>query len=149
MRRTVHFRDYDDVVSDARSLLTAGYERTGQWGLGQICAHLATTMEMSLDGFPSLMPWPVRLVARWFVLGKVLRHQVFRRRVTAPAYLAPPDAADDEAGLERLSAAIARLKGHSGAMQPSPVFGRLSPAEWRAVHLWHSEHHLSFLRHRA
>ena len=25
------------------------------------------------------------------------------------------------------------------------VFGRLSPAQWREVHLWHCEHHLSFL----
>jgi hypothetical protein len=101
---------------------------------------------MSLDGFPSLMPWPVRVLARGFALQKVLRHEPFRRTAAAPAYLLPPDSNDDRAGIERLRAAVERLKSHAGEMQPSPVFGPLSPEEWREVHLWHCEHHFSFLR---
>jgi uncharacterized protein DUF1569 len=146
MRRSLHFHNYDEVLADADALLAKGYARAGHWGLGQVCNHLAATMEKSLDGFPSLMPWPVRVVARWFVLKKVLRHEPFRRTVSAPAYLLPPDSDDDRAGLERLRSVVARLKAHVGELRPSPVFGRLSAEEWREVHLWHCEHHLSFLR---
>jgi hypothetical protein len=146
MRRTLHFHNYDEVLADAGALSAHGYERAGQWGLGQICHHLAAAMEQSLDGFPSLLPWPVRLVARWFVLKKVLRHDPFRRTVAAPVYLLPPDTNDDPSGLARLRVAIDRLKGHAGELHPSPVFGRLSPEQWREVHLWHCEHHFGFLR---
>jgi hypothetical protein len=87
----------------------------------------------------------VRLVARWFVLPRVLRHRVFRRRFPAPPFLQPPGQADDRDGLDRLRAVIDRLKGRAGPMQPSPGFGRLTAVQWRQVHLWHSEHHLSLL----
>jgi hypothetical protein len=145
MKRTLTFRSYDDVLADAGNLAANGYERTGSWGLGQTCEHLARTMECSLDGFPSKAPWPVRLIARWFVLGRILKHRPLNRRFPAPNYLQPADAAEDRAGLERLTAAIQRLKGHSGTMHEHPVFGRVSPGEWREIHLWHSEHHIGFL----
>jgi hypothetical protein len=144
-RREVRFGDYDAVLADAEALLAGGYARAGSWTLGQAAHHLAAIMEGSLDGFPSRLPWPVRLVARWFVLGRILRHRVFRRRVPAPAFSLPPAGADDREGLARLRSAIARLQAHQGELQPSPVFGRLTPAQWREVHLWHCEHHLSFL----
>jgi hypothetical protein len=144
-RRTLRLPTYDAVLADAESLLASGYDRAGTWSLGQACHHLAAAMERSLDGFPSRLPWPVRLLARWFVLGRMLRHRVFRRTIAAPPYMQPPAAADDRAGLGRLRAAVERLKGHAGPLQPSPIFGRLSPEQWREVHLWHCEHHLSFL----
>ena len=49
----------------------------------------------------------------------------------------------------RLRAVVERFKGHSGPLHPSPAFGRLTPEQWREVHLWHCEHHLSFLLPRA
>lgn len=145
MKRTLTFRSYDDVLAEADALSTGGYAKTGQWGLGQMCEHLAKTMERSLDGFPSRLPWPMRLVARTFVLGGILKHRPFNRRFPAPKYLEPAGSPDDSAGLVRLKAAIGRLKAHSGPMQPHPVFGNVTPEQWREIHLWHSEHHLSFL----
>jgi hypothetical protein len=146
-RRDLRLHSYDDALADAEALLALGYDRAGNWGLGQACQHLAASMEMSLDGFPSRFPWPVRVVARWFVLGKILKHRVFRRRFPAPKYMQPP-AVEDRVGLERLRAAVGRLKAQAGPMRPSPIFGRLTPEQWREVHLWHCEHHLSFLRPR-
>src|SRR5262249_26306599 len=125
-RRTLRLADYDAILREAEALLRAGYERAGNWGLGQVCDHLATIMEMSLDGVPGRFPWPVRLVARWLFLPRILRHRVFRRRFPAPAFALPADSADDARGVLRLRAALARLKGHAGQMQPSPAFGRLS-----------------------
>jgi hypothetical protein len=144
-RRALRLHSYDTVLAEAAALLASGYDRAGSWGLGQVCHHLAAVMERSLDGFPSRFPWPVRLAARWFVLGRVLKHRVFRRRFPALPFLQPPAVADDREGLDRLRAVIDRLKGHTGEMQPSPVFGWLSVEQWREVHLWHCEHHLSFL----
>ena len=148
-RRTLCFPDFDAVLADATSLAASGYDRAGGWCLAQICHHLAASMEMTLDGFPWRMPWPVRLASRWLFLGTILRRGVIRLRLPSPAYLLPPDSRDDRAALARLGSAVARLRGCSGSMQPSPAFGRLSPEEWRELHLWHCEHHLSFLRARA
>jgi Protein of unknown function (DUF1569) len=147
MRRPLRFHSYDDVWADAKALTTSGYERAGSWSLGQVCDHLARTMELSLDGFPSMFPWPVRLAARWFVLGKVMKHRPYRRQFRAPSYLLPATD-EDQAGLEQLRKAIDRLKNHAGEMWPHPVFGQLTPNEWQELHLWHCEHHFSFLHPR-
>ena len=148
-RRQLRFDRYEDVLQEAERLAAAGYDRVGNWGLGQACEHLATVMGMSLDGFPGRMPWPVRLAARWLVMKRLLRHEVFRRRVPAPSFLRPKDSLDDRAALERLRAAVTRLQAHQGEMKPSPIFGRLTPEEWREIHLWHCEHHFSFLLPKA
>ncbi len=144
-RRAIRFHRYDDILAEANRLLSSGYERVGNWSLAQICQHLAIIMEMSLDGFDYLFPWPMRAVARWFILRKVLRHDVFRGRYKAPKNVQPPETSDDPAGIARLQRALERLNAHTGPMKPSPVFGDLTPEEWREVHLWHAEHHFSFL----
>jgi hypothetical protein len=144
-RRTLRFHDFDAVLADATALLGSGYHRVGKWGLGEMAEHLARVMELSLDGFPSLFPWPMRLAARWFALGSMLRHRPFRMTFAAPPYLQPAPGSDDRAGFERLRAAIERVRTHAGPFKPSPVFGELPPEQWREVHLWHCEHHLSFL----
>ncbi len=144
-RRSLRFDNYEQVLTDVDHLHADGYQRAGNWSLSQACNHLAIVMENSLDGFPSLMPWPIRLIARRFMLGKVLRHEVFRRRVPAAPGLSPPDSDDSPAAIAKLRAAIHRLNAHAGPMAPSPAFGPLLPNQWREVHLWHCEHHLSFL----
>jgi hypothetical protein len=149
MRRTLRFTSYDEILADAEALAAKGYDRAGAWGLGQACDHLAKTMERSLDGFPDKMPLPFRVLARWVALGGILKHRQTNRKFPAPAYLQPPDAADDRAGLDRLRSAVGRLKGHAGPMQVHPAFGKVTPEQWREIHLWHSEHHLSYLSPRA
>jgi len=144
-RRSLRFADFAAVLRDADALLAGGYERAGNWSLGQVSTHLAKVVEMSLDGFPWYLPWPLTALARWVALGAILRHEPTRRRHRAPKFLDPGDAAEDRAGVERLRAALARLQAHAGPMKPSPIFGRLTPEQWREVHLWHCEHHLSFL----
>ncbi len=141
----LRFHDFDEVLADADTLLAKGYQRVGNWGLAQIADHLTRVIGLSLDGFPSLFPWPVRVLARWFVLPRLMRHQVVRRRVPAPKFLLPTDSQDDRTAVERLRAVVDRFRRHTGPLHPSPLLGTLSPEEWREVHLWHCEHHFSFL----
>jgi hypothetical protein len=144
-RRTIRFHTFDEVMADADRLLAAGYDRAGAWSLAQVGDHLAKVITFSLEGFPSLMPWPFRLGARWFALGAMLKHKVFKSRFTAPPYLAPADGLADREAVDRLRAVTARFAVHAGPLHPSPVFGTLTPEQWREVHLWHCEHHFSFL----
>jgi hypothetical protein len=145
MRRLPRFHSYDDVLADAESLLARGYDREGTWSLGQVCSHLAKTVGYSIDGFPAKKPWPLRFLARTFVLKGILQHRQHLRRFPAPPYLMPSDAEDDGTGLEELRSAFLRLKNHSGELKPHPVFDNLSPQQWVDLHLWHCEHHLSFI----
>jgi hypothetical protein len=143
-RRTLRFHDFDQVCQDTERLL-GGYERVGNWSLAQIADHLAQVITLSLEGFPSRMPWPMRLLARWLVLGSILRHKVFRKRLTTPAFLMPADDLSDRDAVARLRNVIDHFTSHTGPLHPSPLFGTLSRDQWREVHLWHCEHHLSFL----
>jgi hypothetical protein len=145
MRRTPRFHSYDEMLADAEALLAGGYERAGNWNLGQNCSHIAKTMKKSLEGFPDLKPWPFRFAARLLVLGSILKHQQHNRRFPGPAYLMPAENEDDRAGLQELRAIVAKVKAHAGEFQIHPVFGQMSRPQWQDFHLWHAEHHLSFL----
>ena len=144
-RRKLHFADADAMVREVEALLATGYTRAGKWSLGQMCDHLARVIEMSLDGYPMMMPAPVRWLIRWIAFKKVQRHEPLSRSVKAPKWLMPPDNVEDRAGADRLNEVVARWKAHTGPMRPSPIFGTMTNEEWRNVHLWHAEHHLSFL----
>jgi hypothetical protein len=145
-RRPLRLSDLDAVVREAEGLLTNGYTRGGRWSLGQNADHLAQAIERSLDGYPAMLPAPVRWLARWLFLKKVLRHDALKRKVDAPKWLMPPDTVEDRVGVEHLKAAVARYKAHTGPVHPSPVFGKLTYEQCREVHVWHAEHHLSFLQ---
>ena len=144
-RRSLRFTDFDQVLADAEHLMTTGYDRAGNWNLAQVCHHLAVVFENSMDGFPKLLPWPVRLIARQFFLPQVLRHETSHRRAPAAADLLPPDTEDAAAAIDRLRRSVGRFNAHRGDLARSPAFGTLTPSKWREVHLWHCEHHLSFL----
>ncbi|MGL4550069.1 MAG: DUF1569 domain-containing protein [Gemmataceae bacterium] len=144
-RRKPHFDDYAAALADAERLLAGGYDRAGNWSLGQIATHLAIVAEMARAGFPWYVPWPLYLPVRWLALPSVLRRDVFTVRLSGPKFAAPPDAVEDRAGVERLRAALAALDGSAERFFPSPIFGPLTREQWRQVTLWHLEHHLSFL----
>jgi hypothetical protein len=151
-RRHLHFETFDDVVADVRQL-ELGYERLGNWSLGQTCDHLANFMRLSLEGFPSrLVPWPLSTLMRRVLLSPRRIVRPMPPGLRTPKYLVPaplPPGADaraaDHAAAARLVTMCRRVKHHGGDFYPSPIFGRLTPALWRLVHLRHCELHLSFL----
>lgn len=144
-RRQLQFTSYPEVVAEIRRLHAVGYRKTGAWTLGQICEHLSFFFRGSLDGFNFKLPWLVRVT-----LGKLVRRRMLRRQAIKPGSVTVPQSVPKAVGDETHQVAEAirlldRLANHSGELHDSPLLGRLTPDDWRRLHLIHAAHHLSFL----
>lgn len=147
-RRVLVFENLEDVLDECRRLMVVGYHHVGKWSLGQICQHLAAGMNQSVDGFKDPPPFWIPIAKpylRMFVLPTILRGGVIRARASAPKSTLPSANADDEIRLAELEQAIARISDENCKFVASPIFGTLTPQEWRKFHLWHCQHHLGFL----
>ncbi len=157
-RRTLHFESLDHAQAEARRLLGTQYTRAGQWSLAQNCDHLSMFMRYSLDGFPKkLLPWPINALVRRIAL----RPSFFEKGMPAGLPTAPflkPSAVDaptgetaaraDAEAVERFCQEcdrVAERRASGGRFEPSPIFGKLSPEMWTAVHTKHAELHLGHL----
>ncbi|PQO42993.1 DUF1569 domain-containing protein [Blastopirellula marina] len=147
-RRELAFQSFDEVLADCKRLADVGYHHAGNWNLGQICQHLAAYMNQSMDGFvdppPFWMPY-AKPVVRALYLPKILKGAHFKIKAKAPESTLPSTNADDEVRMHELEQAIARITAEDAQFVDSPAVGNLSAEEWRKVHLWHCQHHLSFL----
>lgn len=145
-KRPIRFESFDDILADMESIErshNAGTLRTsGNWGPGQIFAHLAKTMDMSIDGADFKIPTPLKLVA------KVLRGRFLTKGLmpgfNAPVSLDPGDVTFDD-GISMLRDRIAKVQSGTQMTQDSPVLGRMSHDDWVKLHLRHSELHMGFV----
>jgi hypothetical protein len=144
-RREIDFRSSEEVRRDIDRLCQGGYERAGQWDLGQVCGHLAITLEESITGYPDRWPWLMRRLVRWFALKSLFRTRKIRTGLKIPSRYVPPAAVDETAAKDQLRVAIAKVEQHAGEFAPHPFLDRLTPEQWRQLHLIHCAHHLSFL----
>jgi len=132
-RRTIPLASLDGVLKEAQHLLQVGYDRAGNWSLGQACNHLAAEIEMTIQGPLARVP---KVLQRLFVagyfklffLGKIGNSLGLRM----PTGIPQKQPVDDEVGLQRLTKALDQLK-----ITEVP--------HWDRLHLWHCEHHFSFL----
>jgi hypothetical protein len=150
-RRPLQFNDLDEVVRDAENLQAQGYDQAGTWDLAQCCTHLSEWLRFPVEGFPR-MPAPIRAVF-W-----VLRKTVGRKKLltylndrsfpagkpTMPETV-PPPGGDPREAVEKLRRSVDRLKGYTGTIVPSPLFGPMTKDEAVRMQLVHCAHHLSFL----
>lgn len=149
-RRTLTFATLSDAVADAENLLAKGYDKTGNWDLAQVCGHLSEWLRFPLDGFPKLPlllrppMWVVRLALGKKLLAKALA-KGFQPGTQTMAETVPAAGGSDAAAVAELKRAVERFEWHEGPLYPSPLFGRMTKDETRALHLKHCEHHLSFL----
>lgn len=146
-RRRLKFHSLDQLLGDAVMLQRLGYDRLGTWSLGQVCDHLAATMDCSIDGFGFKAPLPIRMIAPLFKPRLMDPDRGFPAGVKFPAKAAPmlePNALSDGQGIARLDIAIARLRSDERRV-PSPLLGPLTGAEWDILHCNHAALHLSFL----
>lgn len=150
-RRTLAFAALGEAVADAERLLEKGYDKTGQWNLGQICGHLANWLGYAMDGFPKAPP-PIRLMM-WMarhtmgpgILKKILASGEMRGgNPTAPQSVPAADA-DDREGVARFRKMVERANRFAGVPLPSPFFGPMDRDTWVKLNCVHAAHHLRFL----
>ena len=150
-RRQLRFETIGEAVRDAEHLLAAGYDKAGRWDLAQACSHLALWASYPLDGFPPIPFWlkPVFFVVKRTTLPKMTRQVLDDRTLpaglsTAPQTVFPPgqDAAD---AVQKLTTQLRRYETPLGKTHESPLFGFQTDANWLAMVLTHTAHHLSFL----
>lgn len=151
MRRSLQFRNLDDAVREAESLLASGYDRAGNWDLAQTCGHLAEWMRFPIEGFPR-SPLPVRVIL-WF-LGITFARRKLRTTLETNAMPAggptlretvPPAGGNDAAIVDRLRQMVERFKAYEGPLHPSPLFGDLDRETATRMQVLHCAHHLGFL----
>jgi hypothetical protein len=145
-RRNLHYDSLQQLLSDAETIAAGDYDTVGNWSYGQILNHLAKAMAFSLDGFPGLAPWPVRVGATLFLKQRFLT-QTLRPGFKLPkraAALLPQEFPTPEA-LQGFRAVIARFDNEV-PRAAHPLFGRLTPEEWHQLHLRHAELHMSYVR---
>lgn len=150
--RNPKFTDFDAMMADVKQLAERGYEKSGNWNLGQACSHVADWMLFPIDGFP-VPPLPIRML--FWVMKKTVAPGMKRKilaegfkggTMTAPDTVAKPEEFSDQGGLEKLQNAVIRLQAYEGELRPSPLFGKMDKAMAVKVSLLHAEHHLGYLK---
>jgi len=136
-RRRVQFDSLDEALAEVKRLHQDGYDRAGNWSLGQACNHLSSSIGMTLGAPLKYIPKVVQRLS----LGTFLRTVPLGQIGTALGMRVPTacpqnKSVDDSDGVDRLESAIARLR----ESEASHLFD---------FHRWHCEHHLSFLIPRA
>ena len=146
-RRSVKICTYDDIQSDAESLMRGGRIRSlGNWTAGQNFEHLAKSMDACIDGVDFQLAWPMRMLASLF-RNRFLNSPFkpgFQLPVKMEPAFGPSESISDEDGFRKLVAAIQRLKT-TAKRAPSPAFGEMPESDWIKLHCRHAELHLSFL----
>jgi hypothetical protein len=143
--RRLDFHSFDEALAEVDRLHRGGYEKAGQWDLAQTCDHLTYFMKSSLDGATFRVPWLLKVLFGRWVLRRVLKTRRMRAGVTTPQKPLPEPGGDEAVAVGKFKQTVERLRSHPGELHPSPFFGRLTPAEWRELHLIHAAHHLGYL----
>lgn len=151
---SLKFSSLEEVVSLARRLEKGGYTRKGDWGLGQVCHHLACWLTYPVDGFPK-QPWFVRMLLGIMratmgksQLKKILSEEGMKAKLPTLPESVSKGTEPDEVGVRELEKAIQKFKHHSGEYLPSPLFGQLDRETALRLQLAHAGHHFSFLEPR-
>ena len=145
-RREVRYESLDEVMADAERLAGAKVRTLGQWTYPQILDHLGKSVLASMDGYGFRAPWVVRVFIAPLMKNSFLTKPMkpgFKLPRSATAILPGADVSM-QAALECLRKAVARLKTEPGRA-PHPFLGNLASQEYTALHLRHSELHMSFV----
>lgn len=146
-RRELNFSNLDEVVADAERAVEGNAKTLGNWSVGQILEHVATVMEKTIDGFDMKPALPVRLIGRWFLKNRFLKHGMpagFQLQGPAAKELLPPEV-DAQQALEHLRHAAQRLKTEP-PKATHPFFGDLTHDEAKRINCRHASLHMSFIQ---
>jgi hypothetical protein len=140
-RQKLHFDNLDEMLAYAERLVSEGATPLGNWSLGQILQHLALIQIASIDGYPKVFPWWIRLLLRLF-FKKWFLSRGFPPSGPNVKTLAP-EPMEPIVALANLRAATGRVKTETKRSQ-NPGFGKMTLDEWNMLYLRHAELHLSF-----
>lgn len=145
-RRKLRLERLEDAVNECERLLRDGYQRNGKWTLGQICYHLRTTQDASVNGFPKWMSFfaPIRPLFRALLLSRVLGGDSPSGLRTAAKFI-PPTELSDRDEVDAFAMSVKQFRQHTGLLHAHPGFGRFDHDEYEKLHLAHAAHHLGFL----
>jgi len=145
-RRELHFSRIDEAFTDAEALAAAPHTQLGNWTLGEICDHLAKSLDTVTDDKqfqPGLF---------FKLIGPLLRNRMINHPMSPgfqmpagmkPIFM-PTSDADTSESLPRLRKAIERFNA-ADLPERSPTFGKMSQEDWHKFHCRHAEMHLSFI----
>ncbi len=144
--RKLKFDNLETAAEEAEALLRSGYERHGNWSLGQICRHLCLVQDPSVDGYPKWFSFFafLRPLMRMLLLPRLLRGDSPKGVPTASVF-SPPMDVDDAEEVRRFRNSVIRFKSHPGEYAPHPAFGRMNRERLEDLHAAHAAHHLRFL----
>ena len=84
-RRQVTLHSFEEMFADAERLVASPNTKTlGNWPLGQLLTHLASSIHMSIDGLDLKAPWYFRWLGP-FIKGRILK------RGMPPGFSLPKD----------------------------------------------------------
>ena len=131
----VRFTDLDDALRYAENLLAHGYEKRGNWTLGQNCDHLVrfNNFNTGLSRLPLGRPL-LSVIVFFFFLGMPLGAIGRRLGLRIPTFRPP-------AKRKPLSDA----QGVSALRDSTRDLKRNGPPASIRMHIWHCQHHLSYL----
>ncbi len=144
-RREITITSLHEVMPEIDRMLENGYDRCGNWALGDVCNHLTQSVQNSVEGFGFKASWFLRMT-----LAKVAKRQIFatgkmRAGISVPQLNPKGTNLDDRAEAEALRAAIAYYLTTPSPRAEHPFFGKMTSEDWDRLHAIHSGHHLSFL----
>ncbi len=144
-RRDLHFDTLAQILNDARAMVSQPHQTLGKWSAGEICDHLARTMDVMLDGSEMKTPFMLRIagrISRNYFLSRPMKPG-FKVPHWATKSMYPADVTDSE-GLAHLESSISRLQS-TKQLDPHPIFGKLAPDDAVRLHCRHAELHLSHI----
>lgn len=154
-QRPLELESLRSAIDEARRLHQHGYVASGRWNLAETLEHCNDWLTFPIDGYPRL-PFPINMLfggVSWLV-GRRLFDQVIRENGFRPGTSTMPqtvkslDPEQDYQALVRFEQAVERLLAFDGKPHHSPLFGRLSLEEHKALQTIHIQHHLRFLHPR-
>ena len=145
--RELQLRSSAEVLAELDRLEAGAASVEGPWSLGQTLAHCAQSIEYSMDGYPTarsaLFRGTIgRLAMRVFLWRGRLSHDIAAAIPGAPAL----DGVSDAEGFARLRSAIRRFSEFGGALAPHFAYGRVTKADYEALHAMHTADHLRRIR---
>ncbi len=145
-QRKLDFHTATQVIDEIQRLRNAGYDRTKNWNLTQICEHLTATMVGGMDGFGFRLPWILGATVIKWVFNRMLKTRKMSSGPTLKRLKPKSEAIDDDDKIiDDCLEAIKRANSFAGPIEDYPFLNELKVEDWQQFMWMHAGHHLGFL----